>query len=88
MTNCETLISTSAWSDQHLSSKGVDGDDEPEVLLQHLVDGVGGHKTAVHAQGKGLHKEMGVCQVGANLSHLDIDKIISFKLTEIDILDT
>ena len=88
MTNCETLISTSTRSNQHLPSEGVDGDDEPEVLLQHLVDGVGGHETAVHAQGKGLHEEMGVGQVGANLSHLDIDKIISFKLTEIYILDT
>ena len=61
MADGETLICTSPRSYQHLPSQGVDGDDEPEVLLQHLVDGVGGHETAVHAQGKRLHKEMRVC---------------------------
>ena len=53
-----------------------DDDDEPEVLLQHLVDGVGGHEAALHAEGKRLHEEVSVCKVGADLGHLDTDTMI------------
>ena len=71
---------------EHLAAQGVDGDDEPggdgdvegdddgedepEVLLEHLVQGVAGHEAAVHGQGKRLHEEMRVSQMCADLSHL------------------
>ena len=76
MANRQTAVSTSSRTDKNLAAEGVDGDDEPEVLLEHLVDGVGGHEAALHREGKRLHKEMRVRQVGAYLGRLNIDMII------------
>ena len=68
----QTHISASPRCSQDLSTKGVDRDDELQVLLQHLMDGVDRKEAAVHGNSKGFNEEVSVSQMRANLCNLGI----------------
>ena len=72
MADGETHISASPRCSQDLSTKGVDRDDELQVLLQHLMDGVDRNEAAVHGDSEGFDEEVSVSQMRADLRNLGI----------------